>query len=199
MSATRTKTILSIQPVAERGGSDRALVRLVRSLAQDGWDCHIAVPAPAPMASELEGAGATVHVVAMRRITTSGSARYWIGYLAGWPVSVVRLARLARRVDARVIHTNSLHSWYGWAVAALVRRPHVWHAREIVVQSGAALRLERWLCRHFADRVIAASDAVAAQLDGANVVVEYDEADPDEFRPDRAGAFRARIGVADDV
>jgi glycosyltransferase involved in cell wall biosynthesis len=151
------------------------------------------------MAPELEAAGATIHVLPMRRITTSGSAWYWLAYLAAWPVTVFRLFRLARRVDAAVVHTNSLHSWYGWAVAALLRRPHVWHAREIVVQSRAAMRFERFACRHFATRVIAVSAAVAGQLDAGNVVVEYDEADPDEFCPKRAGAFRARIGVADDV
>jgi len=216
LSATRTKRILSIQPVAERGGSDRALVGLVRSLAEDGWDCHIAVPAPAPMAPELLAAGATIHIVPMRRITTAGSLRYWLAYLAGWPLAVTRLVRLARRVDARIIHSNSLHSWYGWAAAALLRRPHVWHAREIVIQSRAALKVERLLCRHFAARVVAVSRAVAAQLDGRNVVVVYDGADrpdlltlgrlaattsahqvarPDQSDPFAAGTFRAGAGV----
>jgi len=199
LTATRTKRILSIQPVAERGGSDRALVRLARSLAQGGWDCHIAVPGWPPMAAELENTGATIHVVPMRRITTSGGAGHWLAYLVAWPGSVIRLARLARRLDADVIHSNSLHSWYGWAVAAVLRRPHIWHAREIVVQSDAALVFERWLARHFADTVVAVSTAVAAQLDGAAVVVEYDEPDPGEFHPGRAGCFRSRFGIADEV
>jgi glycosyltransferase involved in cell wall biosynthesis len=197
--ATRTKRILSIQPVAERGGSDRALARMVRSLAHAGWDCHIALPAASPMAEEFEAAGATLHVVPMRRITSSGGAGYWLGYAAAWPASVVRLALLARRLDASIVHSNSLHCWYGWAAAALARRPHVWHAREIVVQSGAALRLERWLCRYGAHTVVAVSSAVAAQLDPVNVVVEYDGVDPAEFCPHRAGAFRSRVGVPDDV
>jgi glycosyltransferase involved in cell wall biosynthesis len=199
LTATRTKRILSIQPVAERGGSDRALVRLARSLAHEGWDCHIALPGPSPIAGEYEAAGATVHVVPMRRITTSGSTRYWLAYLVGWPVAVARLTVLARRIDAGVIHSNSLHTWYGWAVAAVVRRPHVWHAREIVVQSGAALRLERFLCRHFADTVVAVSNAVADQLDPGNVVVRYDQVDGAEFHPGRAGMFRSRIGVPDEA
>jgi glycosyltransferase involved in cell wall biosynthesis len=199
LTATRSKRILSIQPVAECGGSDRALARLVASLAQDGWDCHIALPAPSPMAEQFAAAGATVHVVAMRRMTTRSSAAQWLAYLAAWPVSVTRLAALARRLDVAVVHSNSLHTWYGWAVAAVGRRPHVWHAREIVVQSGAALRLERRLCRHFADVVIAVSRAVAAQLDPANVVVAYDQVDPAEFHPGRAGSFRRGIAVADDA
>jgi glycosyltransferase involved in cell wall biosynthesis len=73
----------------------------------------------------------------------------------------------------------------------------VWHAREIVHQSSAALRLERWLARRFATRVIAISEAVAAQLDATNVVVIVDDPDPAEFRPSRAGVFRAKAGISD--
>jgi glycosyltransferase involved in cell wall biosynthesis len=199
LSATRTRVILSIQPVAERGGSDHALAGMARSLTQAGWECHIALPAPAPLTEEFAAAGARLHVVPMRRITSSGGAGRWVAYGLGWPVAIVRLLRLARRVDASVIHSNSLHSWYGWAVAALLRRPHVWHAREIVVQSARALQLERWLARHFATEVIAISSAVGAQLDRGNLVVALDQPDQAVFHPGRAGRFRAEAGIADDV
>ncbi len=98
---------------------------------------------------------------------------------------------------ADLILSNSLHSWYGWAVALLARRPHIWHAREIVTQSPTALRAERFLARRFARRVVAASEAVAAQLAPANVVIVHEEASPDEFRPGRAGQARHRYGLAD--
>jgi glycosyltransferase involved in cell wall biosynthesis len=110
---------------------------------------------------------------------------------------VARLAALVRRLDVTVVHSNSLHAWYGWAAAALTRRPHVWHAREVVFQSGAALTVERWLTRQFADAVIAVSEAVASQLDPANVHVITDEADAARFHPGRAGRFRAGAGIAD--
>jgi glycosyltransferase involved in cell wall biosynthesis len=190
---------LFLQPVAERGGSDHALLRMIRVLAAAGWACHVALPAPSPMAPELTAAGATLHVVPMRRLTTSGGRARWLGYVAAWPVTVGRLVLLARRVRATVIHSNSLHSWYGWAVAAASGRPHIWHAREIVVQSAAALRVERLLARRFATVVVAISDAVAAQLDPTNVRVVRDEADPEEFAPARAGAFRATVGVPGDA
>jgi glycosyltransferase involved in cell wall biosynthesis len=199
LTATRTIRILSVQPVAERGGSDQALLRLVRSLPRGEFDFHIALPGPSPLAAEFADAGATLHVVPMQRLSTSHGAIEWAGYAVGWPVAVARLTRLARRLDVDVVHSNSLHSWYGWAVARRLRRPHVVHAREVVVQSGAALRVERALCRHFATRVIAVSYAVAAQLDPANVVVLDEYLDPDEFSPARAGAFRARVGIADDA
>jgi glycosyltransferase involved in cell wall biosynthesis len=188
-----------VQPVAERGGSDQALLRLVRSLPRGEFDFHIALPGPSPLSAEFEAAGATLHVVPMERLSTSHGAAEWGAYLTGWPVAVVRLAALARRLHVDVVHSNSLHSWYGWAVARVLGRPHVVHAREIVVQSDAALRVERALCRHFATRVIAVSYAVAAQLDPANVVVLDEYLDPREFSPVRAGAFRRRVGIPDDV
>ena len=188
-----------MQPVAERGGSDQALLRLVRSLPRGEFDFHIALPSASPLAPEYEAAGATLHTVPMRRLSTSHRAGDWVAYATGWPLAVARLTRLARRLDVDVVHSNSLHSWYGWAAAALVHRPHVVHAREIVVQSRVALRVERALCRYAARRVIAVSYAVAAQLDPANVVVLDEPLDHEEFSPAHAGAFRARVGLPDDA
>jgi len=197
LTATRTKRLLSVQPVGDGGGSETALIGMIRRLTDDGWECHVAVPAPARLADEYAAAGAVVHITAMAHLTTSGGNGRWLVYALRWPVSVVRLAILARWVRADVIHSNSLHCWYGWAAAVLVRRPHVWHAREIVFQSAHALRLERWLACHFADAVIAMSGAIAAQLDPSNVTVIIDEADPRRFCPDRAGRFRTEAGIAD--
>ena len=182
--------------MAERGGSDHALLRLVRALPP-GLSAHVAVPAEPPLRAEFEAAGATVHLVPMRRLTTSAGVGWWVRYALAWPMSVARLYRLGRRVGADVVHTNSLHSWYGWATALILRRPHVWHAREVVTQSGLALAVERFLTRRFATLVVAASETVAAQLPGAALDVVLDDADRTAFSPARAGAFRARAGIPD--
>jgi len=191
--------LLSVQPVAERGGSDHLLVRMLRSLPPDEFDCHVALPGRSPLAEEFAAAGATLHTVPMERLSTSHGAGEWAGYAAGWPVAVGRLARLIRRLRIDVVHSNSLHSLYGWAAAAITRRPHVWHAREIVVQSRAAMQLERFLARHFAVKVVCMSQAIADQLDPANVEVVYETVDPAEFRPELAGRFRDRVGIPDDA
>jgi glycosyltransferase involved in cell wall biosynthesis len=190
--------LLSVQPVAERGGSDHLLVRMLRSLPLDEFDCHVALPGPSPLAAEFAAAGAELHVVPMERLSTSHGAAEWAGYVGGWPVAVGRLVRLIRRLRIDVVHSNSLHSLYGWAAAAITGRPHVWHAREIVVQSGAALRLERRLAHRFAVKVVCMSQAIADQLEPGNLEVVYDSVDPDEFSPELAGRFRGRVGIADD-
>jgi glycosyltransferase involved in cell wall biosynthesis len=191
--------LLSVQPVAERGGSDHLLVRMLRSLPPDEFDCHVALPGRSPLAEEFAAAGATLHTVPMERLSTSHGAGEWAGYATGWPVAVGRLVRLIRRLRIDVVHSNSLHSLYGWAAAAITRRPHVWHAREIVVQSGAAMQLERFLARHFAVKVVCMSQAIADQLDPRNVEVLYETVDPAEFRPQLAGRFRGGVGIPDGV
>jgi glycosyltransferase involved in cell wall biosynthesis len=112
---------------------------------------------------------------------------------------VARLARIVRVCEIDVVHSNSLHSWYGWAVAAITGRVHTWHAREIVVQAGTALTVERFLARHCATTVICMSDAIAAQLHPGNLVVVRETADADEYQPARAGRFRDAAGIPDDV
>jgi glycosyltransferase involved in cell wall biosynthesis len=191
--------LLTIQPVAERGGSDQALVRMLRSLPPAEFECHVVVPAQPPLRAELEATGAAVHIVPMARISRSNRATAWLAYACAWPIVVARLVRLIRVLDIDVVHSNSLHSWYGWAAAALTRTPHVWHAREIVVQSDRALRVEQFLARHFATRVVCVSTAVAEQLPGAATVVIAETADPEEFSPARAGHVRAELGIPDDA
>jgi glycosyltransferase involved in cell wall biosynthesis len=191
--------LLSVQPVAERGGSDYLLVRMLRSLPPDEFDCHVALPGRSPLAEEFAAAGAGLHTVPMERLSTSHGAGEWAGYVAAWPVAVARLVRLIRRLRIDVVHSNSLHSLYGWAAAAITGRPHVWHAREIVVQSHAALQLERFLAQHFAVKVVCMSQAIADQLDPENVEVVYETVDPAEFRPELAGRFRDRVGIPDDA
>jgi glycosyltransferase involved in cell wall biosynthesis len=172
---------------------------MVRQLSADGWECHVAVPGTPRLASEYALAGAHLHIVPMARLTTSGSPVRWAAYAWTWPRTVWRLAALVGELRVDVVHTNSLHSWYGWAAAEVRTVPHVWHAREIVFQSRKALLVERWLTRHFADRVIAVSRSVASQLSGATIEVITDEADPRRFNPLRAGRFRRGADIDDGV
>src|ERR1700751_1759683 len=88
LMATRTIRLLSVQPVAERGGSDQALLRMLRSLPSADFECHLVVPSEPPLRPELDAAGVRVHVVPMARISTSHSPTDWLRYAFGWPVAV---------------------------------------------------------------------------------------------------------------
>ena len=125
-----------------RGGSDQALLRLVRSLPRGEFDFHIALPGPSPLAAEFAAAGATLHVVPMQRLSTSHGAGEWGGYVAGWPVAVARLDRARPPPPGRPRALQLAPLLVRVGRGACARPPHVVHAREIVVQSrcGAARR-----------------------------------------------------------
>src|SRR5205823_13245994 len=110
--------LLSVQPVAERGGSDYLLVRMLRSLPPDEFDCHVALPGRSPLAGEFASAGAGLHTVPMERLSTSHGAGQWAGYVPAWPVAGTRPVRLVRRVRIDVVRSNSLHPLYCWAPPA---------------------------------------------------------------------------------
>src|ERR1700675_1134761 len=86
LRATRMIRLCSIQPVAERGGSDQALLRMLRSLPPGEFECHVVVPADPPLRPELEAAGVSIHIVPMRRISTSHRSLEWAAYALGWPL-----------------------------------------------------------------------------------------------------------------
>lgn len=156
-------------------------------------------PAEPPLRAELEAAGAHIHIVPMMRISGSYSTSDWVRFALRWPRAIVRIRHLIRSQRIDLVHTNSMHSWYGWAAARLTGRPHIWHAREIVTQSRTALRVERFLMARFATRVIAMSHAIADQLDPKNVEVIYERADPQRFGPEHAGRFRQTVQLPDDA
>src|SRR5262245_15595093 len=92
LRATRMIRLLTIQPVAERGGSDQAMLRMLRSLPPFEFECHVVVPADPPLRPEIEATGAAIHVVPMERISRSHDVARWGVYAAGWPVAVTRIA-----------------------------------------------------------------------------------------------------------
>src|SRR5579883_765342 len=57
LTATRTKRVLSVQPVSDGGGSEHALVAMIRQLTSAGWECHVALPGPPVLADEYGAAG----------------------------------------------------------------------------------------------------------------------------------------------
>lgn len=191
--------MLIVQPTAETGGSDQALLRMVQGLCQ-GWECHVVTPSEPPLRAQLEAGRASVHMTPMRRITSAVGASWWAQYAAEWPFVVHRLATLARSVRADLISSNSLHSWYGWAVARRLGLPHVWHGREIVVQSQAALLLERQLVRRYASMLISCSGAVERQfvdvIPPNRRMVVHEDVDRSVFSPRQAGRFRWLDGQA---
>ena len=99
------------------------------------------------------------------------------------------LARLARRRDVALIHTNTSVTLGGSAASRIARIPHVWHIREIYTGFERFWPAYRRLLLS-ADALPCVSGATAAQLGGdPRAVVVHDGLG---VAPDRAARRRPR-------
>jgi glycosyltransferase involved in cell wall biosynthesis len=196
------RSILFLHTTSEVGGSDVSLVRLVEGLDRARYRACVALPSDGPLVPRLKAAGATVIVLpAMMKLTSRRGWLYLVGYVLNFPRALWALRQLIRRERIDLIHSNTIHILYGGPVAWLTRTPHVWHIREIVWQKGWLRRLELWMARHLATRVIVTSDAVAAMFGElaarpSTLVKVSNGIETDRFHPGAAAALRTTLGVA---
>jgi glycosyltransferase involved in cell wall biosynthesis len=164
----RPRNVLYLHTTSEVGGSDISLVRLVERLDRTRFTPIVALPADGPLVARLETLGCEVLLVErMKKLTSRRGPGYLLTFLMNYPGAVRRLARVVREKRVALVHTNTIHNLYGIGAARLARRPHVWHVREIVWQSGVVRRVERFLTR-FSDRIIVTSDAVGRLFETAD-------------------------------
>jgi glycosyltransferase involved in cell wall biosynthesis len=198
----KRRTILYLHTTSEVGGSDVSLTRLVGGLDREAWRAVVALPSDGPLVARLRDAGADVVVMPeLMKLTSRRGWLYLIGYVLNFPRALWALRQLIRREPIDLLHTNTIHILYGGPIAWLTGTPHVWHIREIVWQKGWLRRLEIWMARHLATRIIATSDAVAAMFGPpdqrpAHLVKVSNGIETDHFHPGDAIAMRAPLGVA---
>lgn len=129
--ATELKRIVYVHPNNEVGGSDIALLRLLRGLDRTRIEPVVVVPGDGPITPLLQAEGARIHVLPMIQLRTLPSPAYQARYLARmWP-TVRALAAVIQAEGADLVHTNSLYCLYGGFAARLAKTPHLWHIREI--------------------------------------------------------------------
>ena len=154
--------ILFLQSTSEIGGSDISLLRIVGHLDKRVYEPIVGLPQDGPLVEKLKQAGSGVVIFPeMMKLTSRKNVFYPLFYLVNYPWAVFRIAAWIRKNGIALVHTNTLHNLYGFASARLAGRPHVWHVREIVLQSRVMLQIERRLALHFSDRIVVTSDAVA--------------------------------------
>ena len=199
--------VLYLQSNSEIGGSDVSLLRIVENLDLSRFRPVVVLPSRGPLTKAYEERGAKVVIVGgMLKLTTRKGRLYHLRYIANYPAAVARLVRLIRRERIDLVHTNTLHNLYGYLAARLARLPHVWHVREIVSQSAAVRRLEVFLARRFADRVVAVSRAAAEMFRSKggeyppHLRVIWDGVNLARFNPRNSGRrIRSELGVASDA
>ena len=200
-SGQRPARILYLHTTSEIGGSDVSLARLVERLDRRRFTPVVVLPSDGPLVPRLRSAGAEVRVLpALWKLTSRRGRAFLALYALHYPLAVRELARFIRRERIAIVHTNTIHNLYGGAAAVRARVPHIWHVREIVWQSAALRRLELFLVRRWATRIVVTSEAIAAMFDTpqgrpANLVTIPNGVEIERFAPGDGGRVRRELGV----
>jgi glycosyltransferase involved in cell wall biosynthesis len=191
---SKSRCLLILESLPTIAGGQRALLNILPALA--GYDLHVLLPGPGPLAEALRAGGATCHFAAMASYTLVRKNR---ADIVRFPFDQLGLAcrcvLLALRLDADLLYANSGRAFaWGTIAAWLTRRPILWHVHNLLADPKTLAlfrRLGRWGTIR---RIIVASSGAAAQLpdlEYKTVVIPYG-VDTAAFHPDLAARARVR-------
>lgn len=197
------KKILYLQSTSEVGGTDVTLLRTLDALNKTAYEPHVLIPKEGPFSEAYRHLGCKVHVMpSMRKMTKRRGIGYLFLYLAGYFPAVLGIAALIKKESIDLVHTNTMHNLYGFLAAKIAGVPHLWHIREIVMQSSWMKRLEIFLVKHFSARFIVMDNAISEMFLGRhsgypkNIVKLYDGVDLQKFNPEVSGKrIREELGI----
>lgn len=147
-----TLRVLSIQPHRVRGGPAIQHLGFLRGLRAHGWSVHAVIPAGHELEAEYRSTASAVHTLpSLPTVPRTTSPMRLAAYLGETAQLSLRLATLARRVDADVVHTFNEAFPAGGLGARYARRASVVHV------IGMSVLAPRWVAVPYA-RVLAASN-----------------------------------------
>ena len=185
------------------GGAERALLELLAALrgAEPAWELHLVCGADGPLRVAAEGAGATVHLLTLRRaLERSGDAG--VGSAASWGRALLRMAaavpgaaewgaqlrRLLATLRPDLVHSNNFKTHLLGAAAVPRGTPFVWHLHDYLSTRAVMSTLMR-RARSRCAAAVAVSRSVAADAravcgPGLPVHAVHNAVDLERFRPE---------------
>lgn len=211
MSHSKRINILYISHSSGLYGAEQSLLLLLKELNRDRFFPIVVLPKDGPLKQAIEALSIPVEIVPSLTpwLTSRKGIQRLLHHLAIIPfiiLSVWRLKRVIELYQIDLIHSNSLVVIDGGLVARLLKRPHIWHAREILdhhsphnflLGPGPALSIILYL----SNCVIAISKAVVDSFSqcrpSAKVVLVYNAVSIHQFEPksDFARQFREQFGI----
>ena len=147
-------TVLHTESSRGHGGQEIRTLAEVRWLLAHGWRALIACQPDSPLFAEATASTIPVEAVRMRSATDVGA--------------ILRLRRLIRERDVRLVHTHSsVDSWLAGVAAKSLRRPVV-RSRHVSIP----IRRRRALVYRLADRIITSGEGVRAIVVAAGIAPE---------------------------
>lgn len=192
--------ILFVHNSADIYGASRSLLRLLRELDRSRFEPRVLLPAEGELATWLRGMSVPVIIFPGLSVITREVFRSWrlLPFLLNIPLSALRLARILRAEKIDLVHTNTGVILSPGPAAFLAGVPHVHHVRDSFLEFRGLWRPYEWWLRTFATRILAVSEAIAAQFgDRTKVRVLHNGFDLAEFQvePGAREAFREKFGV----
>jgi glycosyltransferase involved in cell wall biosynthesis len=203
------RRVLFVSAGSALGGAEHTLLLLLGGLREHGVEPTVVLFADGSLRDRLRRLGIPTVVIPPPAFVKRRGRYERLGPLtacAGASMSlpaVVRIARLARRIRADVVHTNGLKAHViGGIAGRLAGIPVVWHVHDFP-PPGPVGRLLSAAARLPA-LILAVSDAVAASVlppaGRSRVMTVYNPVDLVHFHPEISRApLRGVLGVADDV
>lgn len=193
-AAGSPRTVLYLAWAPFFSGAERALLLTVQNLDPDRYRPHVVLGTSGETLGAFRAAGISTEVVSIARLDRRHPLR--------WAASVVRVARIARRVGAAIIHSNDAPSFQpGGYAARVLRRPAVTHIRFPDTAAGFAWFLRPEPTRVFFVSEYLRADAIAQSpplFDGRSDVVYDGVAISDPIADGARSELRRSLGLADD-
>lgn len=195
--------VLLVHNSADIYGASRSLTRLCGRLNREKFEPLVLLPENGPLTSLLRAAGAEVAVFPQLRVITRsvlGSLRL-LPWMLGFLPSAFRLARLLRKWEIRLVHTNTGVICSSALAARLAGLPHVWHIRDWFQEFGPLwIPYARYILA-LSSRVICVSRPIAEQFPHSPKIAVvnngFDLAEFPEISPSERADARAKWGIAE--
>jgi len=158
--------ILFVNNSADLYGASRALLRVLVPLRERGFELVVVVPERGPLHERIEALGMKVVVDPGLSIVDRARLKSFraLGFLLGFPFSVLRIFNLIRRERIALVHTNTAVMPSPALAAWLAGVPHVWHMREIFDEFRSGWKIYWRYVHAFSTRIPCMSEAIAAQF-----------------------------------
>ncbi len=166
--------VLYLDHTAALSGGEIALLRLLEALDRTVVRPVVVLADAGPLVARLTALGVETRIVPLGaqvrelRKDTLGFGSLKVGAVLATFFYALRIAWLARRTGARIIHSNSLKSdIYGGLAGLLARCPVIWHVRDHINPAylpNLAVRAFRLLAAWLPTFVIANSESTLGEL-----------------------------------
>jgi len=175
------RRVLFVDHTAVLGGGEIALLNLVRHLDRSRYVPVVLLFSAGKLAERMAEAGVETHllplastVINTRKDSLRGGGLLRVRTVARTLAFTIRVARLIRKLNVDLVHTNSLKAdVIGGLAARLAGKKVVWHIRDRIAEDylpKAAVKAMRFLVRRVPHYVIANSQCTLQTLNAAGAL-----------------------------